>query len=62
MPRALLIADRLQFRDDLAHDRFDLLSLSLILDGAIGQRCQVLLSLLSVGIPLSFTGHPMMMV
>jgi hypothetical protein len=34
MPRALLLADRLQFRDDLAHDRFDLLSLSLILDGA----------------------------
>jgi len=31
MPRALLLVDRLQVRYDLAHDRFDLLSLSLTL-------------------------------
>jgi len=51
-----------QFCNNVVHNRFDLLSLLLILDGPINQRCHVLLPLLPIGITCSFTSHPSVMV
>jgi hypothetical protein len=62
MPRTSDLAARLQFRDNVVHHRFDLRGLPLILDRTIDQRSHVLLALLPIAIPFTFTGHSMMMV
>src|SRR4029077_4524032 len=50
MRRPILLTAGFQFCDNIVHNRFDLLSLLLILDGPINQRGHVLLPLLPIGI------------